>query len=275
MTRNLLLLPLVLTIACTSTEKVEPLGEEWEPYNLVVRHQDHIRFSFPASGFAFEQKDNFVADVYGAIESNAEILGIPEYNEYFKVFFHSSRSEVEKFTGMAAAGIANVWTRELHIAAYTDEESDSTDFVTNPPIIHEMMHLMSCTTWGYPDQNLQWLNEGLATYAGDNCNGYTIAEIYRYMLDEGHAYSAADFDRHFYELEEMIGYHQSAYYVECLIEAHGMEKFQEFWQSNHANFDEVYGMSFEDFIKTANERVIRIVPEKPNIDWDEFMKGCF
>lgn len=269
----LLLLPLFITLTSKDNSTAR-IGNEWEPYNLVVKEENNIRFSFPASGYAFEHKDEYVRQIYDAIEANSSILNIPAYDQPFKVFFHSSRDEMKVFTGFAASGTANAWARELHMTAYSEEESDTADSVTRPPIVHELMHLISMTTWGYPDPSLHWTNEGLATYAAQSCNGYSIGEIYRYMLENGHLYMSEDFNRPFYELDEMIAYHQSAFYVECILEDFGgAEALKMFWQSSHGSFEEVFGISFNEFVESANQRA-REKYDVPLMDWEVFKKGC-
>ncbi|MGB0177145.1 MAG: hypothetical protein ACPF9D_08260, partial [Owenweeksia sp.] len=88
--------------------------------------------------------------------------------------------------------------------------------IIKPPIKHELMHMMSNTLWGYPPTDMYWMNEGFAALAEDNCNGYRVSEIYRYMLENDYLYPMDSLTADFYATDEMIGYHQAAYITQYL-----------------------------------------------------------
>jgi len=52
------------------------------------------------------------------------------------------------------------------------------------PLKHELTHLIVMLGWGYPHQTSIWMNEGLSTSQVNNCNGYSVSELYRYFLDK-------------------------------------------------------------------------------------------
>ena len=173
---------------------------------------------------------------------------------------------MEAEVGMPASGWTNMWTREIHIVA-TDE--------FNPPISHELLHMISMTTWGYPSQDLIWLNEGLATTTEKYCNGHTVGEIYRYFLEEDLLIAMDTLTSDFFSAPDMISYHQSAHIVDYLITNYGLSKFIELWQNGFSAFERVYEMPFHQMEELINKKTLEDYPTVVDIDWEVFSEGCF
>ncbi|KAB2806788.1 gluzincin family metallopeptidase [Phaeocystidibacter luteus] len=268
----------LLTISLIScTDSKEPTSDygTWNTQTILVKDTANMHFEFPTDGWASQERDRFVEEVIQAKIENAKLIELDDYNEFIKVYFVSSRDEMKDRTGMGASGTANAFTKQLHMAAYTDEESDSSDAVTRPPIVHEMMHMVSCTSWGYPQGNLTWMNEGLATYAQGSCNGHSIEEIYRFMLEHGHLYDPQEFvGTYFYHLDEIIGYHQAAYYIQYIREEYGIDKLRELWQADMSRFEEIMGINWMVFNQQVNAHVIGKLEMTPEIDWEKMKQGC-
>src|SRR5215207_7566358 len=96
-------------------------------------------------------------------------------------------------------------------------------------IFHEVMHMITMTTWGYPGVDSNWMNEGLAAYAENNCNGFTDEAIYRYLQDKDMLVPMTALTTSFYKQPEMIAYHQAAYIVQYLLSHYGVEKLKALW----------------------------------------------
>ncbi|MGB0888472.1 MAG: peptidase MA family metallohydrolase [Vicingaceae bacterium] len=183
--------------------------------------------------------------------------------------FLNSRKEMEKYVGYPATGWTNMWTQEIHVVA-----NDSEDRIVKTPIKHEIMHMITMTTWGYPHENLIWLNEGLATYAGDDCNEITAGEIYNYFLTEEMLLPIDSLTNSFHAQDDMIAYHQSAYIVEYLMKKYGVKKIEELWRKGFASFSEVYGVSFTEMVASLNKTVVEQHKNSPVIDWAGYNKEC-
>ena len=136
------------------------------------------------------------------------------------------------------------------------------------------MHLITMTTWGFPGQDSNWMNEGLAAYAENDCNGYTDEQVYRYLLEKNMLVDMTALTTSFYRQPEMIAYHQAAYIVQQLLSKYGIEKFKILWTQGFASFETVYGVAFEQFQNSLNKTVRQDVPNPPNIDWNGFNEGC-
>jgi len=138
------------------------------------------------------------------------------------------------------------------------------------------MHQISNVKWGYLWDNFEmdWMNEGLATLAENNCNDFNVEQIYRYLLEEDMLISIDSLSNDFYGHEEMIAYHQSAYIVQYLIDLYGIEKFKELWKSESSNFEDVYEVPFSQMEIEINKNVLETYPKTTDIDWDTFKEGC-
>ncbi len=277
-------LPMALTLllfSCQNPKKSEELTEAqtqertdgWALEQFVTKRVDNLQFRFPNKGYAYENREHYVKECFDAVESNNKLLGQTEYTGPTKVLFLTSRDEMERETGTRASGLANFWVRKLYLVV-TNEDETKDEKIINPPIKHELMHIMAPALWGYPTQSQMWLNEGFATLAANECNGYTVEQIYRFFMEEDLLYPIDSFTTDFFATEEMIGYHQSAYIIQYLIDKYGVEKFQQFWQSELAAFESIYGLSYNTMLEQLHKELVEKYPTAPTIDWEVFKEGC-
>ena len=161
--------------ACNVPAKKEP---HWTADKQLTRTVANISFAFPLKGYAYDNRNKFVDECLQAIKSNTALIKLHSYTDTISIQFLTSRQEMKKYTGMTPSGIALVQPRILYVVANGDPKE------VKPPIKHELMHMISITTWGYPGQDSNWMNEGLAALAENNCNGYNDEQIYRYLLDK-------------------------------------------------------------------------------------------
>jgi hypothetical protein len=108
---------------------------------------------------------------------------------------------MKKYTGLTAGGIPMIQPKIVYLVSNDDPKEG------RPPIKHELMHLITMTTWGFPGQDSNWMNEGLAAYAENDCNGYTDEQVYRYLLEKNMLVDMTALTTSFYRQPEMIAYH--------------------------------------------------------------------
>lgn len=269
----LILLCLPLLFGCANkTQENETIvqGNGWKLEKQVTKKVDNFHFTFPSVGYAYDNRDLYVKECIDALKEDCAIIKLPNYNNPIKIRFLNSRKEMEEEVGMTTTGWTNMWTQEIHIVAVNEFK---------PPIKHEIMHMISMTTWGYPHDDLIWLNEGLATYAhvpsGYDCNGYKVGQIYRYLLEKEILISIDSLTNNFYGEDDMISYHQSAHIVEFLLTNYGIEKFKELWKKGFCFFEEIYTISFSQMEIEINKNTIEKYPTAVSIDWNVFKKGCY
>lgn len=262
-------------MGCSTDSSQSSIPEGWELEQSISKPYDNVTFTFPAKGSAFENRDDLITLTQAAISYNAALLDLEEYTTPISVRFLTTREEMGKHSGMPVRGTANAFTKEVHMLFPDSILTFDMEHFSICPIKHEMMHMISCTSWGYPDRSMTWANEGLATYAENHCSGYTVSEIYRFLESEDMLIPSDTMALDFYSTEEMVGYHQCAFIVQYLIEKEGLEKFKTFWQSTFSDFESIYGYSYPEFELRLSAWAKELHPEVPSIDWDELSQGCF
>jgi hypothetical protein len=256
---------IVSLLACHAPARKE---KQWTVDEQLVKRVENVSFTFPSKDYAYDNRDKFVTECLQAIKSNTALIKLPEYSDTISIQFLRSRQEMKRYTGMTPVGIALVQPKILYVVANGDPKE------VKPPIKHELMHMISMTTWGFPGPDSNWMNEGLAAYAENNCNGYNDEQIYRYLSEKGMLIPMNALTTGFYRQPEMVAYHQAAYIVQYLLNRYGVEKFKDLWMQGFASFENIYGVAFEKAQKDMNKTAEQDYPTSPNIDWNTFQVGC-
>lgn len=243
--------------------------DQWETRTTVTKQVGNLYFTFPGDGYAFDHRDALVAQCIQAIEDNCRLINEPGFTEFTRIRFVQTKDEMLLHANLYVNALADIQNSAIHFLAEDDSEKN-----TNLPIAHEMMHIVAMTAWGTPPSDNNWLNEGLATYAQNNCSGFTVAEMYRYLLDEELLAPIETLAHQFFELDDMISYHQSAYIVEYLIEKYGIAKFETFWQSGFSSLESIYGVNPQQLEEEVNQHVLATHPQPANMDEDILENGC-
>lgn len=247
--------------------------KDWELKSQYTKQIDNLHFTFPSNGYGYENRDALLKECVDAFNANCKIIKDPDYTEFTQIIFVDSKKEMLLHSGLyIKGGAANIFRRTVHMVVF--DNGNEKDKRTNPPIKHEIMHMVSMTAWGPPPFNVTWLNEGLATYAANNCSGYSVSELYRFFLEKNMLASSDSLSNNFYQIEEMIGYHQSACIVEYLMETYGIEKLEELWKNGLTRFESIYGLSFAQLVINLNKHILKKHPVVPKIDWVVFREGC-
>jgi hypothetical protein len=246
----------IILCACAENTRMEDTAT-----NKLVQ-EGNLRFCFPGS---LHPKicDSLIAKCKQSLRENCELLGTT-FNEPITITFVLTRQDMKDSTGMAASGMAFPETNTLYCLAD----------IKQAPIKHELMHMITMLQWGEPDPSCTWMNEGLATYAENNCNNFTVAQIYCYLKRTNKLISMDALSADFYAQPEMVGYHQSAYIVQFLLAAHGKDTFKKLWKSGFQSFKDIYGSSFVNTLHTMESEIEKKFPKTPAIDWTVFEKGC-
>ena len=102
------------------------------------------------------------------------MIDLHAFTDTFTIRFVDSREEMKQFTGNPAGGITELWPEKIIYMVVNEKEKGA-------PVYHEIMHMISQATWGEPARTSQWMNEGLAAFSQNSCNGYSDEQIYRYL----------------------------------------------------------------------------------------------
>ncbi|MDF0708471.1 hypothetical protein [Flagellimonas okinawensis] len=257
---------MIVLTACHRQNKVdENQGDDWTQVGQVERLINNINFTFPDSGFAFENKEALVQETFDALQANQELIGFKEFNDTIYVRFLRSRDEMFPISATTASGNAWPHIKTLYVVANKN---------SRPPIKHELMHLMSLLEWGYPPASSTWMNEGLGSLAENNCSGWTVEEIYRHFMHTNELISMDLLVTDFYKQPEMFAYHQSGYMVAYLLSHYSIEQFEQLWKNGFDAFENIYQEPFESILFKLEEDLKKRIPDPPNIESDTFFRPC-
>lgn len=257
----------LILISCQESKEDKHSNENdgWKKVGQVEKTIKNINFTFPESGFAFENKKKLIEESFDALKADSELIKLNEFNDTIFIRFLNSREDMFPLTGTKASGSA--WPHINTLYAVSNENS-------KPPIKHELMHLIAMLEWDYPPSSTTWMNEGLGTFAENNCINWNVAEIYRYLLETDRLIQMDSLTSDFYNQPEMIAYHQSAYIVEYLLANYSIEKFEKLWKSGFAKFEEIYGFSFDKVKSDLEKELKKRYPSARKIDFERFNEGC-
>ena len=247
--------------------------KDWQVETTVTKQIKNLYFTFPSEGYAYENRDALVKKSLLAIKENCQLINDTSFTEFTRIRFVTSKEKMLLHADFYVNALANIDTRSIHMKV-TNENDNEEDNIITPPIKHEMMHIVSMTAWGKPGVGNNWLNEGLATYSENNCSGYSVSEIYRYFLEEKMLAPLESLAYQFYQTEEMISYHQSAYVVEYLISNYGIPKFEALWKGGFSSMEDIYGFTPLQLETNINKYIIEIQPNPLKINWKTLSKGC-
>ncbi|UWX53783.1 peptidase MA family metallohydrolase [Maribacter litopenaei] len=252
---------------CSESKEKEQMNQNdgWKRVGQTEKQIDNVIFTFPESGFAYKNRKRLVKDCFDAIKYDSELIDLKDFNDTIFIRFLPSREAMKPLTGNTPSGSAYPHLKTLYVVANDN---------TRPPIKHELMHLISMLEWGYPPPSSTWMNEGLGTFAENNCSGWTVAQMYRYLLENDQLISMNLLTTDFYKQPENFSYHQSAYIVEYLLENYSIEQFGLVWKDGFEKFEETYGFSFEQLKSDLEIDLIEKMPEVPEIYPQTFYKNC-
>ncbi|MBP6310674.1 MAG: hypothetical protein KA408_00275 [Flavobacteriales bacterium] len=270
--------PVLILTSCAADGR-ETVNEQevdggWEVQRFVTRRMDSIEFVFPMPGYAYDHRDSLVDACMKAIEHNKELLGLDEFKAPYKIKFYPSKAEMKEDINIGVSGHADHWNKEVAFVVTDDPETIEKENIIPAPIVHETMHMIAMEKWGFPPENNLWLNEGLATYAANNCNGASVDKVYCYLMGADMLFPMDSLVSQFYKNDEMIAYHQAAYIVKHLLEVGGVEKFAMLWQEGFTSFERVYGVPFAEVETTIKSNLEKKYPNGVDLDWETFKKGC-
>ena len=268
---------MILGVACTPVNERDGLSVEatgWTVQRSVTKPIENYTFIFPEEGFAYAHRDSLVDACMAAIRRNMAMLEVDTFSVPYKIRFYPSKAAMKEATNIGVSGHADFWIKEVAFVATDDPATIEKENIIPAPIIHETMHMIAMEKWGFPPEDNLWLNEGLATYAADQCNGYTVREVYSYLRAHDMTLPMDSLLDGFYHRNEMIAYHQSACIVQYLLKHYGVEKFGTLWQEGSTSFAQIYGMSFPELVARIDADVAEAYPNGVEIDWETFKKGC-
>jgi Peptidase MA superfamily len=228
-----------------------------------VTSNSNINYTFPDS-VTTSQRTALVQKCSSSIAENLVIISETSFTDTIAIKFVKDREAMRQYTGMGASGMAMPEIKTMYCL------SD----INAAPIKHELMHMVTMLKWGEPHPSSTWMNEGLAAFAENSCNGFNDEQIYRFFSNQRMLLSMDSLTTDFYGQPEMIAYHQCGYMVQYLLQKYGVEKFKQLWQNGFAAFEKIYGDSFTNVYTALDKKAAADYPTAPAIKWAAFKEGC-
>jgi hypothetical protein len=252
------LFALAVLIGCTAQPNKT---SDWKTNCTVTKTIRNITFNFPSNGFAYDHRDSLINVCFDAIKRDLAVIHQNEYTDTIVAQFLSSRKEMLENTGYPASEYAFPQLKKIWFVA---------DKSISPLVTHEFMHMISTSFWGQPPQQSYWLKEGIAVYAQNSCNGFTVEQTYAFFEKKNMLIPIDSLTAHFYKEPMMIAYHQSAYISQYLIETYGIQKFSLLWRSGTDSFEKIYGIQLNQVLLDIKNKLDKKYPRAPDIDWKTF-----
>jgi hypothetical protein len=263
-TRAYIIVMAFLPLSCTSGAKK---GSNVQADGKPAEIPGNISFVFPPSGYAHDHRNELIQACLDGITHDLGVINEHAFSDTFTIQFLESRQEMKLYSGMPASGVALLQPQKIVYYVINEKEKGA-------PIDHELMHMISQSDWGYPDRTSLWMNEGLAAFSQNSCNGYNDEQIYRYFAASNMLLQMDSLVNQFYQEPEMIAYHQAGCIVQHLLRKYGVEKFRDLWHQGFYSFQSIYGLTFPEVLKDIENTAKKDYPAAPEIIWTKFSEGC-
>jgi hypothetical protein len=236
-------------------------SEDWSKITRERKTIDNITYYF-SSEIDIPRRNSAIQECQNSIIE--KLIKETEFTNKMDIEFVESRKEMLKYTGMGAQGMAFP-DRNTFFTLLKDEGS---------PIKHEMMHMITMYKWGTPPKTSTWMNEGLATYAGESCPEFSLSESYKYFIQSKKIIPMKNLAANFYENPEMIAYTQSAFVCKFLIDNYGLEKFKLLWKNGFNKLQSIYGFNNQQLEMNLLEFINKKYSTEIEFNWNKFNEGC-
>ena len=249
---------------CESSIKKKSFHENWKVESQLTKRINNVNFNFPENFSDLDRRESLIKETFVSIKEISESIRI-ELKDTIYVRFVLTREDMKPLTNYKPSGMVFPHIKTCYLVL-----NDKTP----TPLKHELTHLIVMLGWGHPHQTSIWMNEGLSTYQVNNCNGYSVSELYRYFLEKKKLIDTNSLTSNFYGNSEMISYHQSGQIVRYLLENYSVEQFEELWKTGLDNFQIIYGKNFPIIIDEMENELQNNFPNVIDLDFDLFMEGC-
>ncbi|TVZ54913.1 peptidase MA superfamily protein [Lutibacter sp. Hel_I_33_5] len=254
---------IILSVFIVSCSNNSEKKEEWSKITRESKKINNITYYF-SSEIDILRRNYAIKECQNSIIENLKLIKETEFTNEMDIEFVESRKEMLKYTGMGAQGMAFP-KRNTLFTLLKDEGS---------PIKHEVMHMITMYKWGIPSESSTWMNEGLATYAGGSCPGFSLSESYKYFIQSKKVISMKNLAINFYGNPEMIAYTQSAFVCKFLIDNYGLGKFKLLWKNGFNELQSIYGFNNQELEMSLLEFITKKYSTEIEFNWNKFNEGC-
>jgi hypothetical protein len=156
-----------------------------------------------------------------ALRYDRMLADLPRPQEPVELFLVESREQARRLTGTGPMGQAIPGELTVFIVMLPDRP---------PAFRHEIMHALTLKLWGMQRRG-SWLQEGVATWAGGGCHGYSVDAVAAGFLRDGTLPTLDRLREHFWEIDELHGYFTAGSAVAFVERAGGPHALRLLWES--------------------------------------------
>ena len=252
---------------------------DWQPMSdgerssIFLTKQDNNVIYVVDSELDIEKREGIIADTRKSIAKNLDLLQEVNFDAPLYIFLIADRNRMYKFSGK----------KTLYSAYISEDLADISSIssvydANHSPLNLGLMKAVVIEKWGkIKDDQLIWLEEGLSSYATPeayNCDGYSFEERYAYFSHEKQLVNLLQFPKAEERIQHKIACNQSAYLVEYLLAYYGVSKLKQLWQGQMANFEEVYGITFDNLETKIRGEFNKKQTISSSFNWEAFNKDC-
>lgn len=232
-----------------------------------TRESEHLRIHFQSDSYAATHIEEFVKDAEQARANGLRVLRERRFLPRIDIFHLKSRDQVKRLTGYAVRG-------------WTDPESRTVLLVrsssSNQGERHEVAHVLSHGLWGHSHdwQTTGWMSEGLATYAGGPCSGYSIDKIVAYADRQGELIPLDSLARKFRSYNDLVAYLQAGSFIGYIQGSYGLSPVRALWVQGFEQIETILGKT-PAAIDTEWRNHLRSLYPHPQVEWAALKEnGC-
>lgn len=208
------------------------LGAHWITY-----HTRHLTTHAAAGSYAASHLDALTARAEREYAHDLQLVGLPEYPHHIQIFYFDSTAGMLAATGRSGTGggYPEAQTVFLVVNARRPVPDDG----------HELVHILSLTTWGLNRVEDVWIREGLGVLAQPECWPASLIDLAAAVRRRGDTRTLADLaGAAFYAGDQdarFRAYMLSAAFVEYLRDRFGIEKLDDFWRQGPESAERIFG----------------------------------
>jgi hypothetical protein len=219
-------------------------GAHWDSVS-----SDHFKLYFEPNTYAATHLVSLHARAERAWSDDMALLGLHDYPYPIRIFYFDSKARLDSIFGNPGEGQAYPDGQAVLLVA-------STGAYETPDDRHEIMHVLSITTWGFSAPENMWESEGLATVAYAPELPYALDAMAAQARRDGDRRSPLDLTRsHFLDGDRMAHYRAyllSGSFVQYLMRTGGIDRFHQLWERGNGSAAAIYGADLARLVERWN-----------------------
>ncbi|MGH7701630.1 MAG: hypothetical protein ACREMO_00915 [Gemmatimonadales bacterium] len=230
-----------------------------------TRETEHHRIHFQSGSYAADHIDQFVKDAEQARANGLQVLGERAFGPRIDVFHLKSRDQMKHITDYAVRG----WTDPVARTVLLVRSS-----AANQGERHEIAHVLSHNLWGHSRDWLTtgWMSEGLATYAGGPCSGYSLDEIVAYLDRQGDLIPLDSLAPKFRSYNDLVAYLQAGSFIGYVRETYGLPRLRALWEQGFERLETIFEKT-PSAMDTEWRSHLRASYPEPKVEWAPLKEG--